>query len=1667
MRESKSELPDLPIYQSKPPEWLPKVSTSADLGFIGFHPPYPGQPEDILSEPHIKNGFSIGHAISAETYTSVDTINQKLREEDVLSDLDDFMNQIFARRIDNLPQIPSTSSFRMPIRVTLNDSKRQAWFADLADPNVPLHKLGKSVPHGAKGHDLLDLLQTNNVAIPRAVWFLRVFGANETAGLRNKPSYNPTHYSVEWANVVTSYIKKQLADIALPTAPRPGLNIKTTFKGVLSDAETRDRWISRFSYCLDLLRTFYTEGLVDNRTFLSWLVNQLATCNLAQGGFVTRLAEEYLDGMSVCRALMRPFVDACLGRIHEIRTTVTGGCLAGLEGSLKILLQRVSLAHPDAFISPRTWSTHFDLITEILTQYHGPPTNNIDNHSNNLETSSPSESDTTMSSTETQSQAVLFEMMKDCYWDVKIRNEALLFRNLPMRDPASLGSAVSDVQLLNSISANTDLETLNYFPTDHSAHPSPSFTHKLRLLLSWCITPLQYGDHRPYVVSTLLTRWLKRASRRTTHSDSIDTDTNSTNTSGAGSAPARILQDELFDWLDTCECTCVEGVARLFGELGKNGLWSFDEYLGRLISRGEIGLSNLEEPTSRHRDFLRWIPLSKATSALMNQRRLTLYGARVRDIPEDIKEKEIRKEIRALFPQVFDGEAESVCASPREVIDKCPVLFSACRFEQVRCVTQWFMPLLRKHLLSQEAFAASSKVLTTYCTAVALFELLKFYECVLEISLLVLEQIPTIAMLTAVLETLRRLTTIWACMNATGSICTALHTAHQFWRQQGIQTRALMTLLIEMDNGRHLDQASRDHVVGDLTAFAHALFPGTNAPEVVPPVLPEILLLAEDPSPDAPSLLANSLWYKYRTSPDWAWKVWDNTVASLRQIPMMLQDLAGRRACALRYGAFLLHVDQHLPHGMNEQVLKWCLGSGRNEVAALNADSWDIMTVVLLYLCVQGALTETTILEGLVYPGWNLGAAASSVDQVQSLGVFLRAANDLFEGLLLLEGNSTNGVPPMDLFDVQRLGTRRKQVYQEPHFSLLVASIPTLVVIEQNKHIPEQIRSSCRTLRQAVSGGTDFRQAAYRNLDTVRLAFEKSMDSETVSHSLRDPLFDALRLVLEDTETASTPPFGGDKTVSSLISPWKLTATAIELKFTMRQISEGLSNDSTRDTANSTLERLTASVFDRSMTSEETNLVSVLATGVGPLVCGKFLNTGLRCISQALASLTPQLSASELSGFQSRAGEILRVLAFILRSSTEDGTASPEMDSHVQDELFSALCGKLEATHSSMTSDGDARLANSSQMTQFAILLARILQFGLRCRGRWISSARGFGSRIIDVIFRMALFYLAGASLDIVAHSVLMDTLYYILDEIPLDTKSVTPDYFRYYPQFSFSEIAHDIPREYQPPIRSLLPYVSTTHSVANLACGPRDATSLSQFIPVQNRPWDWVEHLGDNPAADPKEEEKERQEKERTKAKYLVKNTTSLSLELFGAHMTGDGILQCEDPRIESDMRSFEDGLTSESIFKRDWRDTRMYSRDGGSHVKGEDDDDVMGLQSLSAATQRKTERHSASRRGSPASSVVSRSSAHGGPSAFRNSPAPGPSSLKRSGSTASEPIDVDNLNIPTSSTRRTSKRTASSAKLSDDDEVEIIEMPSTSAPKASKKPKSKAPTRGRGKKR
>ncbi|KAJ6602183.1 hypothetical protein B0H10DRAFT_2167359 [Mycena sp. CBHHK59/15] len=1572
----------LPLYESHPPDWLPKAHASADLGYTGFHPPRPGQDEDVLSTANVKNGFTVPAAVAVERFSAQRVVNESLRTGDSLHQLEELMNAVFIRRADRISPVPP-STFRMPTRVTLNDSKRQSWLADLANPDVPLYKLGKSVPHGAKGHDLLDLLQSNKVAIPRAVWLLRVLGANETAGLRNKPSYNPIQYSVDWANVVAGYMKKQLTDIALPSAPRPGLNIKQTFKGVLADADTRERWISRFSYCLELLRPFYSEGLVDSRTFLVWLVQQMGSSNLAQVGFVVRLADGYLDGIMGNRALARPFIDACLCKLSEIRTSATQEFLVGTEALLKLLLQRVCLSLSDAFVSPGMWSTHATLLSDALTE-------NIMEHSSDPHIE--------------QNSREVHQLLLDNFIDIKRRNEAMLFTNLPSHVSAKLRTVVSDVQFLNSISDKTDIGSVTFFSADLQ-DDSQVFIDKLQMLLTWSVTPLQFGDHRPFAAVTLIRNWRDRVGDRATRRDFA--------------GPDEFLQDQLFDWLDISDPAGdgqnLRAVAILFGKLVKEDLFSFARYIQRLVARGETGLSYSEANGSRHRDFLRWIPLYNSTSSLTSQRKVTLHGARARETPEDSHERDIRKEIRALLPELFNGvESPPLLISMSDLLAKCSNLVSASRFEQVRTFRQWLLPLLQKRIASQPS------LLTWYSICTELMVTTKCFHTALELILCALQHSTTVDLLNAVIDTLQRFTCIWTCMNITGTIVNALYSAHQHWKKiRGGEFRALLNLLVEFDDGRYLDDISRSHLNTDISSFTLALRPYSDRPDPVPDVLPEILLLAGDPDADAPSMLASGLWIKYRMSLDWAWKVWDNTVASLRQIPVMTSDAADRKICALRYGTFLWHVDQHIPKGLDEEVLQWFLGPGKNEVAALSADAWDVLTVVLLHLSVHGALQTTTILQGLVYPAWQLGASASTAQQGQSRVVLLRAVNALFQHLLLREDEDGgfDNIPPTGLLELQCIRTRRQA------------------------NLPQDIRDDLASLRHTLSRHDDFRHGAFRNLDAIRETFEYCLQAEEADENRDKSMVAALRVLLSDASDDDDVELSSWPDVTSLLSPWKLAATSIELQFILRQMGLALSREVTHAAAQANLDKLILMIFHHSMTSEEAYFVAQMARGTEGAVAGKFINNGLKCVTEILRDLT--MSAKSLTAGFERTGELLRVIAYVAEPLRGAGSQLPTLDPGIQDEFFEVLNDKfVNVEHSLAIRDLDPSLG--SELTQAAISLARLLQFHLGFPVVWTSKIKELSISLSSTILRLVLLHGSGMRLDLGAYPLLIDTLYYLLDELTLNVKTPTFDPFCYSPQILPSDIPSDFPREYRAQLEALLPNFPPTAIVSQLATFHRDTTGQL--------------NLGEPALLDHKDEEKEKEEKERLGVQYLVKNSGSLSLDVFGARMTGDGILQAQegDAKIQANLRTFQDGLSAEGIFKRDWRETRMEPEIAAlvdaSMGRVRNETQQLGAAGAMHSIQGRPEKRWITR-ASPASSILSRSSAHGSTASRR----PSPGSLP----------DGDSSTTASSSSKVRSKRKAPTNDDDDDDDddddVVIVESSTRS-----KRPKLRAvSTKTRAKKR
>ena len=280
-----------------------------------------------------------------------------------------------------------------------------------------------------------------------------------------------------------------------------------------------------------------------------------------------------------------------------------------------------------------------------------------------------------------------------------------------------------------------------------------------------------------------------------------------------------------------------------------------------------------------------------------------------------------------------------------------------------------------------------------------------------------------------------------------------------------------------------------------------------------------------------------------------------------------------------------------------------------------------------------------------------------------------------------------------------------------------------------------------------------------------------------------------------------------------------------------------------------------------------------------------------------------------------------------------------------------------------------------------------------------------------------------------------------LLELSSTDPRSINYDPFHNYPDFKLSQLPPDMPLELKHQFRTLLPYVAINPAVRNLVYASRQPDgTLVYHGPVQNRPWEWTEYLGDD---NPDE----------------FKNSGSLPLELFDAKLTGDHLLETGglSERAESFLRSLRNDVVSENVFERDWREGRVPLQTGtppefGSRLGGNEEEDEEGNSKVQRGQQ-------SSRGASPASSVRSRISA----ASFRS---PSVSSQLSRGGGSTDVIEVDSL--PSTSSTRTQKRKATKEIDEDEDEVQIIDNPDPSAfkKKTSTKGKSTA-SKSRAKKR
>ncbi|CAD6589132.1 MAG: RNA polymerase II mediator complex subunit [Alectoria sarmentosa] len=227
---------------------------SQTLGPADFFPWTGRHAEDVLNELTTKQGFYDKSPISQnESNTARPSVWSSLKHKSGLQ----ILSSLFVSALDQRQThgtITTNSTFKPPPRVTLTDTKREAWLRDLANPSIPLRRLSRTIPHGIRGKILLDHCLSKDIPTSRAIWLAKCVGANEIRAFKRKGTGGVFTVGGEgkWIKDWTTNVEQFLESIL----------------GFCGSTE----WRSKINYGLRLITHLYSEHLLDQDHYLDWLI---------------------------------------------------------------------------------------------------------------------------------------------------------------------------------------------------------------------------------------------------------------------------------------------------------------------------------------------------------------------------------------------------------------------------------------------------------------------------------------------------------------------------------------------------------------------------------------------------------------------------------------------------------------------------------------------------------------------------------------------------------------------------------------------------------------------------------------------------------------------------------------------------------------------------------------------------------------------------------------------------------------------------------------------------------------------------------------------------------------------------------------------------------------------------------------------------------------------------------------------------------------------------------------------------------------------------------------------------------------------------------------------------------------------------------------------------
>jgi mediator of RNA polymerase II transcription subunit 12, fungi type len=286
-----------------------------------FFPWTGNHPEDVLSEQTTKSGFYDKTQVTQnEMQTARPSLWPACKARSGLVALSSLFVAVLEKRQEH-GRISAPSTFKPPPRVTLTDSRREAWLRDLANQTVPLRRLSRTIPHGIAGKRILDQCLSKNIPTERAVWLARCIGANEMRAVKRKGAGGAFALGGEakWIKDWTVFVHQFLESV-ISSCGQAEWKTKMSYAYVISIRRKFGSILTGHS--VRLSTHLYSEHLLDRDQYLDLYMSSLEGSNLEKLPAWLLMLDIYSTELLQSRRTAKRLVEALLGILKKVRITV-------------------------------------------------------------------------------------------------------------------------------------------------------------------------------------------------------------------------------------------------------------------------------------------------------------------------------------------------------------------------------------------------------------------------------------------------------------------------------------------------------------------------------------------------------------------------------------------------------------------------------------------------------------------------------------------------------------------------------------------------------------------------------------------------------------------------------------------------------------------------------------------------------------------------------------------------------------------------------------------------------------------------------------------------------------------------------------------------------------------------------------------------------------------------------------------------------------------------------------------------------------------------------------------------------------------------------------------------------------------------------------------------